>query len=552
MYEEIPKGQLSTTILSCLKERDKYGYEIIDEVLRNTNGKVSIKQPSLYSNLKRMEEQSLISSYWRESEIGGRRHYYHLTDLGKKHLEKWETNAISAVKNDSVDENATKVLQQENLFNLSSRVEKQDEKVQQQPNNSVQNDNAFIQFDLFSKQTIVNIPDYENDDSVNKTVEVPDEYKKTNQSPILTEFEKDDTPVKYSKFEYIRKNRSFSDSLSNVNAVEQKRYVEKLDDSITHNDNYSTSNSQESIDENPECIENEAVLDNDSYVEQNNDVLTNDVIQTTEEDITSQDTSPLFTDNKIIEPETKSDDGVFITDRIEVKDLPKSKPYQSRRFEFYVSGNSIGSDNYESNYEDRVKELYEKSKNNSDNQGLEFIDKKYELTTYKDLEDFYKQQNIKFKPYQKTLKKSANNINMIKINKLNMLLSLFVFGFYSVLSLLMGIILIGNNNVYMNKWITFFVYPLILLVIFLICLFNYNKFPQKQMPKNNLLKMNSNLCIISAVMVPIILAINMFCGFSFSNFGNYIISFVYLSIIALTYFVYYFSIKLVTKWFNLN
>ena len=59
--DDIPRGQLSTIILMTLSERDKYGYEIIDEVLKNTNGKVSIKQPSLYSSLKRMEEQKLIS-----------------------------------------------------------------------------------------------------------------------------------------------------------------------------------------------------------------------------------------------------------------------------------------------------------------------------------------------------------------------------------------------------------------------------------------------------------------------------------------------------------
>ena len=57
MIEEIPRGQLSTFILMTLVDKDKYGYEIIDEVLQKTNGKISIKQPSLYSSLKRMEER---------------------------------------------------------------------------------------------------------------------------------------------------------------------------------------------------------------------------------------------------------------------------------------------------------------------------------------------------------------------------------------------------------------------------------------------------------------------------------------------------------------
>ena len=125
--DEIPRGQLSTIILMCLTEKDKYGYEIIDDVLNKTNGKMSIKQPSLYSSLKRMEEQSLISSYWRDSEIGGKRHYYHLTDLGKKHLEKWQAN-ISFSESESndckIDNNETKVLQQSNMFGATNTLPK--------------------------------------------------------------------------------------------------------------------------------------------------------------------------------------------------------------------------------------------------------------------------------------------------------------------------------------------------------------------------------------------------------------------------------------------
>ena len=51
-------------------------------------GKISIKQPSLYSSLRRMEEQDLISSYWEDSSLGGTRHYYSLTQKGKEVYEK--------------------------------------------------------------------------------------------------------------------------------------------------------------------------------------------------------------------------------------------------------------------------------------------------------------------------------------------------------------------------------------------------------------------------------------------------------------------------------
>ena len=87
--DSIPRGQLNSVILSTMLDNDKYGYEIIEDILNASNGKIEIKQPSLYSALKRLEASQLLTSYWRESEIGGNRHYYSLTDLGKKTAKAW-------------------------------------------------------------------------------------------------------------------------------------------------------------------------------------------------------------------------------------------------------------------------------------------------------------------------------------------------------------------------------------------------------------------------------------------------------------------------------
>ena len=96
MEKEIPRGQLSTVILSTLTGGDKYGYEIIKEIEERTNGALKIKQPSLYSSLNRMETQGLISSYWRDSDIGGKRHYYRLTDFGRKQVDEWQNDLIKS------------------------------------------------------------------------------------------------------------------------------------------------------------------------------------------------------------------------------------------------------------------------------------------------------------------------------------------------------------------------------------------------------------------------------------------------------------------------
>lgn len=81
---DLIRGHIDTIILKSLYHGDKYGLEIIQEIEEKSNGSYELKQPTLYSCLKRLEGQGLISSYWEDSEIGGKRHYYKLTDLGKE------------------------------------------------------------------------------------------------------------------------------------------------------------------------------------------------------------------------------------------------------------------------------------------------------------------------------------------------------------------------------------------------------------------------------------------------------------------------------------
>ena len=70
-------------ILLELTDGDKYGFELIKAIETKSNGKILIKQPTLYTVLKKLEKSKFISSYWEDSEIGGKRHYYKLTENGK-------------------------------------------------------------------------------------------------------------------------------------------------------------------------------------------------------------------------------------------------------------------------------------------------------------------------------------------------------------------------------------------------------------------------------------------------------------------------------------
>lgn len=80
---DLIRGHIDTIILKILYEGDRYGLEIMKEVEEKSNGAYEMKQPTLYSCLKRLETQGLISSYWEDSDIGGKRHYYKLTDAGR-------------------------------------------------------------------------------------------------------------------------------------------------------------------------------------------------------------------------------------------------------------------------------------------------------------------------------------------------------------------------------------------------------------------------------------------------------------------------------------
>ena len=93
---DIIRGHINTIILRALYEGDKYGYEIMNDIELKSHGQYSLKQPTLYSALKRLENQGYIKAYWKTDEVssGGRRKYFKLTDSGKeiteKNLAEWE------------------------------------------------------------------------------------------------------------------------------------------------------------------------------------------------------------------------------------------------------------------------------------------------------------------------------------------------------------------------------------------------------------------------------------------------------------------------------
>ena len=100
--KELLKGSTAILILSLLDRKHMYGYEMIKEIERRSNGVFSFKEGTLYPILHSLESENIIESYWDDKESCRKRKYYMITSKGKLHLkEKQEEWAVyrSAVEN---------------------------------------------------------------------------------------------------------------------------------------------------------------------------------------------------------------------------------------------------------------------------------------------------------------------------------------------------------------------------------------------------------------------------------------------------------------------
>lgn len=82
MNKELLKGNIDLLILSVVKEKESYGYEISKTIKEKTEGEFEIQEATLYLSLKRLEKQGAVSSSWGKESHGGRRKYYAITDSG--------------------------------------------------------------------------------------------------------------------------------------------------------------------------------------------------------------------------------------------------------------------------------------------------------------------------------------------------------------------------------------------------------------------------------------------------------------------------------------
>jgi len=280
---DLIRGHIDTIILKVLSEGDKYGYEICKDVEEKSGGTYELKQPTLYSCLKRLESQGLISSYWEDSDIGGKRHYYKLTEQGKeayrKNQEEWLrsrqiidnlisnskeiASSYSLVKTEEIEELEKKVEQAE----ISEEIKNKDidEDVSENKDENVINPSPI----KFEEEEI--IPWGANN--------LKDEEQVKQQESQNVETNEEETIYSWNRFvdmsneeqkilvEVAPNGEETAAYVEDIELVEQVDSPNQLSDDNLEQDNEEVSPAQSSIFEDEEVVFEEENLNQDEEVD---------------------------------------------------------------------------------------------------------------------------------------------------------------------------------------------------------------------------------------------------------------------------------------------
>ena len=80
-------GSTTLLVLSLLSEGEKYGYQMIAELARRSDGTFQLREGTLYPILHALEKDGRVKSFRREAENGRERKYYRITPAGLELLQ---------------------------------------------------------------------------------------------------------------------------------------------------------------------------------------------------------------------------------------------------------------------------------------------------------------------------------------------------------------------------------------------------------------------------------------------------------------------------------
>ncbi len=99
-------GKVDVLVLKLLENQDMYGYQIIEQLEKQSQNVFSLSAGSLYPLLHNLEVKDYVDTYEGDNNSktpGKKRKYYHITEKGKAYLaeksKEWEqySSAINSI-----------------------------------------------------------------------------------------------------------------------------------------------------------------------------------------------------------------------------------------------------------------------------------------------------------------------------------------------------------------------------------------------------------------------------------------------------------------------
>ena len=83
---ELLKGNTDFLLLHLINFQPMYGYQIVKDLEKRSNGYFHFKEGTLYPALHRLERDRLLKSNWQKLPNGQGRRYYYITGKGQQIL----------------------------------------------------------------------------------------------------------------------------------------------------------------------------------------------------------------------------------------------------------------------------------------------------------------------------------------------------------------------------------------------------------------------------------------------------------------------------------
>ena len=554
-------GQISYLVLDSLAEGSKYGLEIIEYITKKTNGGFIMKKPTLYSCLTRMEKKGLVSSsYWGESELGGKRHYYSITDAGRESLKELEETFSGVEVSSSIfeaepektseqspvsvvspsqevekteEKDSTTFLEQSNFFDMvkptQTQVVEDDEDDEDAP---LEN-----QINFFDMPAIEEKQEIQEEPSQAKIEEEKVEESTENQEKMdyYQSILENDTPAKddavllddnervelskdqeeqnkmifdsSSELKKYRKKKSFSENQIEMSVVYennddedlQKARIAELKQSLLNMKNGYVE--EEKTETEPQNIQEE--------VEQPQPVFVQPAVSVKEYQSPAQEQSK----------EEEKDDGIFITARMSATEVPVQRKIAPPNIDVFKDKLPAPKRNseLEPTYKDMMSKIFERKKEKELENPTPVQDTKFQsLNSYADLKKYYNSQGIDFKEYQKAPVKKTHNTNLLKFVG-----SLVMLGFSTIASVILFIALNASGNILHSTSFMFYTIPLC-FVAYSVYRFVVYKTTESKKP---VMLYNAMVCwIVFGLSSLVVLVINIICGMQIETIAKFLTS----------------------------